>query len=58
MTEKKVAKFTENGERKSVRCMVIDLLKAEMEGIEVDGIRQFIERLGIRSYLPQAEAEE
>lgn len=55
---KKVAKFTENGERKSVRCMVIDLLKAEMEGIEVDGIRQFIERLGIRSYLPQAEAEE
>lgn len=55
---KKVAKFTENGERKSVRCMVIDLLKAEMEGLEVDGIRQFIERLGIRSYLPQAEAEE
>lgn len=55
---KKVAKFTVNGERKSVRCMVIDLLKAEMEGIEVDGIRQFIERLGIRSYLPQAEAEE
>lgn len=55
---KKVAKFTENGERKSVRCMVIDLLKAEMEGIEVDGIRQFIERLGIRSYLPQAEDEE
>lgn len=55
---KKVAKFTVNGERKSVRCMVIDLLKAEMEGIEVDGIRQFIERLGIRSYLPQAEEEE
>ena len=54
----KVRKYTENGEKKSFRGIVIDLQKAEMEGIEVDGIRQFIERLGIRSYLPQAEEVE
>ncbi|MFY9403396.1 MAG: bifunctional DNA primase/polymerase [Defluviitoga tunisiensis] len=45
----------ENGKKKSARCIVIDLQKAEYNSVEVEGIRKFIEKTEGRNIVPQEE---